>query len=267
MTQNGDEEPLVKPVAPPQKVAIFIGYILCIAAFICAVMWSNSHNKNDKYLGGLNWEDKVFNWHVVCMVGYVVASAIALMIYRWLPLGKPMNKALHVVFHTIALASLIIGVVAVFKSHNTKVATGGGYFANLYSLHSWLGLATIVCAGQNYILGLFHFLFPALSHELKKSYLPSHVFLGMFAFVAAVITAETGIMQKNVFIGCTYTVDEKDTNPAEHYDDIPEGCRLSNGIGLLILSTALCVLYGLQNLVAGNGKPTFEDSLLAGSKL
>jgi hypothetical protein len=54
-------------------------------------------------------------------------------------------------------------------------------------------------------------------------------------------------MEKQGFQGgCGYTVTEKDQNPSEHYDDIPDGCKLSNGLGIVVLLTLVFTLIGIS---------------------
>ena len=120
------------------------------------------------------------------VTGVILFYTEALLAYRTFPFGKPMNKFLHGLFQFVAIFCIIVGLVAVFKSHNYK--NSGGYIANLYSMHSWLGLTTIVLFGQNYVLGFLHFLLPMCSSEARASYLPSHVFLGIFTYFCAAFT-------------------------------------------------------------------------------
>ena len=49
-----------------------------------------------------------------------------------------MKKIIHLVLHAIALALGIVGIYTAFKYHNESG------IANLYSLHSWLGIGVIV---------------------------------------------------------------------------------------------------------------------------
>lgn len=48
---------------------------------------------------------------------------------------------IHLVFHAIALILGIVGIYTAFKFHNESG------IANLYSLHSWLGIGVIVLYG------------------------------------------------------------------------------------------------------------------------
>ncbi len=69
-------------------------------------------------------------------------------------------------------------------------------------------------------------------------------------------------MEKQGFQGgCRYVPDGKDTNPAEYYDDIPDGCKLSNGIGVVALLTLVCMTFAL-NRDADRKEETAQSSLV-----
>lgn len=102
----------MKYITPAQGIAGKLAVLLAGAAFICTLQWATSTNKTDKFLGGLDWDRHVINWHIVCMVGFMCSFSLALISFRLLPLGKPMNKALHVFFQTLALFCLIVGLAA-----------------------------------------------------------------------------------------------------------------------------------------------------------
>lgn len=70
-----------------------------------------------------------------------VSSYAAIISYKALPLRKEVKKVIHLVLHAIALILGIIGVYAAFKYHNESS------IANLYSLHSWLGIGVISLYG------------------------------------------------------------------------------------------------------------------------
>lgn len=105
--------------------------------------------------------------------------------------SKPINKALHVICYVGAIVCFSVGLKAVWKSHDEN---DNGYIANLYSIHSWLGLATVALFAQNFLLGLYHYLNPAMDLESKVAYMQKHVFFGMFTIVAAAIAIETGAL-------------------------------------------------------------------------
>lgn len=103
----------------------------------------------------------------------------------------------------------------------------------LYVVHSHLtcSLAHIFCLPQ-----------------MKAQYLPRHVFIGIFTYFSAAFTCILGIQDKNSLLGCGYsiTITEPDYDPAAHYLDIYEGCRLSNGLGIVIILTCLFATYAVM---------------------
>ena len=56
-------------------------------------------------------------------------------------------------------------------------------------------------------------------------------------------------MDFNKAIDCSYTVGHAESDPSARYLDIPVGCRLSNGAGVLVILTLLFILYGLERRV------------------
>lgn len=75
------------------------------------------------------------------------------MSYKCLPLKKPEKKLIHLVLHATALILGIIGIYMAFKFHNES------NIANLYSLHSWLGIGVIVLYGIQVMLQCINFHF------------------------------------------------------------------------------------------------------------
>lgn len=72
------------------------------------------------------------------------------MSYKSLPLRKEVKKVIHLVLHGVALGLGIVGIIAAFKNHNESG------IANLYSLHSWIGIGVISLYG----LQVYIFIYP-----------------------------------------------------------------------------------------------------------
>ena len=106
------------------------------------------------------------------------------------PMERTTNKMLHVFWFIAAIVTMSVGLKAVWKSHNDTKP----YKANLYSLHSMIGLSAVVLLSQNFILGFLHFASPLISDKIKKYYKPNHVFMGVFTLIMAVMAITTGII-------------------------------------------------------------------------
>ncbi|KAG8084208.1 hypothetical protein GUJ93_ZPchr0010g10833 [Zizania palustris] len=98
-----------------------------------------------------------------------------------------------------ALSSLqiicsLVGIYAAFKFHNESG------IANLYSLHSWVGLGTICLYGIQWVFGFVTFFFPGAAPTLRRSTLPWHVRSGLFVYLLALLAAELGFLEKLTFL-------------------------------------------------------------------
>lgn len=272
MTSSTDPE-VVKFYAPFQAYALFLARVLAVIAFILTINWAISDNTDDKYLGGLDWNKNVFNWHPVLMIfSMLVCLVQGVVAYRKVKLSHETNKILHGLWYIAGLIFASVGLKAVWKSHDHPYHADGAkqtHIANLYSLHSWIGLAVVLLFCQNLIFGGLHYFNPYLAIELKKRYMPSHKVLGFATFGLAVAAILSGIVEKNTFLGCSYPAHTVDGNPASNYHEIPPGCRLSNGIGMVVICVFLLVCFGMLNFdqlatekVGGTSSP-LQNSLMA----
>ncbi|KAJ7974204.1 transmembrane ascorbate ferrireductase 1 [Quillaja saponaria] len=171
----------------------FVAHVLGIAGIVLVLVW------NLDFRGGLAWESSnkslIFNIHPVLMlIGLIIIGGEAIISYKSLPLKKEVKKLIHLVLHAIALILGIIGIYTAFKYHNESG------IANLYSLHSWLGIGVISLYGIQWIYGFLIFFYPGGSSSLRSESLPWHVLFGLFVYVLAVGTAALGFLEKLTFL-------------------------------------------------------------------
>ncbi|KAL0304257.1 UNVERIFIED_CONTAM: Transmembrane ascorbate ferrireductase 1 [Sesamum radiatum] len=171
----------------------FVAHFLGVVGAILVLIWCIS------FRGGLAWEatnkNLIFNLHPVLMlIGLIIIGGEAIMSYKCLPLKKPEKKLIHLVLHATALILGIIGIYMAFKFHNES------NIANLYSLHSWLGIGVIALYGIQWIYGFLVFFFPGGSTAIRSESLPWHVLFGIFVYVLAVGTATLGYLEKLTFL-------------------------------------------------------------------
>ena len=108
------------------------------------------------------------------------------------------KKKLKLIHMGVMLASFlltVIGLKAVFDSHDLAATP----IPNLYSLHSWVGIVTVVLFACQWVAGFVTFLFPGLASHLRASYMPLHTSFGVMIFVLACATALMGITEKLIF--------------------------------------------------------------------
>uniref|UniRef100_J3N3W9 Cytochrome b561 domain-containing protein n=1 Tax=Oryza brachyantha TaxID=4533 RepID=J3N3W9_ORYBR len=106
------------------------------------------------------------------------------------------GKLVHPVLMLIGFIILgsEVGIYAAFKFHNESG------IANLYSLHSWVGLGTICLYGVQWVFGFITFFFPGASPTLRRATLPWHVRSGLLVYILALLAAELGFLEKLTFL-------------------------------------------------------------------
>ncbi|KFU85618.1 Cytochrome b ascorbate-dependent protein 3, partial [Chaetura pelagica] len=169
--------------------------------------------------GGFSWDgsNQTFNWHPVLMVtGLVVTYGAAALVYRlpytWRGPKLPW-KVLHGSLALLAFGLAVLGLVAVFRFHNVHGT------ANMYSLHSWVGLATVL-----------------LFSCQRALYNPIHVFFGSTILMLSVVSCVSGINEKLFFSLKNGTTD---------YKLLPAEAVFANSLGLLILLFGVLVVGAL----------------------
>lgn len=231
MVNYGGKGP--KPTTHVQKVALVIAHVCAVVSVILVSRWANGTGEG--FLGGLDWGDKnlVFNYHPVLMVtAFVFSFTEALLVYRTFPFSKRVNKSIHLGLQTLAVILASVGLRAVFKNHQETNK------ADLWSLHSWLGLAVFILFLINYTVGVGAFFFQLAPLPLRASILPYHVLVGITLYLAAIFTAQTGIVEKLALSG-KCTAHYPPTEGGVHYSLLNDGCRLANWMGLVLFLTAL----------------------------
>ncbi|KFM71715.1 Cytochrome b561, partial [Stegodyphus mimosarum] len=220
------------------KVWLLISQLLGVVSIALVWAWCG------QYLGGFAWQSdpKIqFNYHPFFMVlGLIFCYGNALLVYRvFRNQRKRTLKLLHLGLHTLAFIFAVVALKAVFDSHNLPAKP----LANLYSLHSWLGITAVVLFAMQYFCGFVAFLYPGLTKIWRGKYLPLHVFFGLAIFIMCVAAALMGITEKLIFsLGGKYS--ERSTS-----------ATIGNLLGYSVFLFAVLVVY----LVA---TPQFRRRLL-----
>ncbi|KAJ6771786.1 CYTOCHROME B561-RELATED [Salix koriyanagi] len=191
-------------------------HLFGILAFILMLVWLLH------YRGGIEYHsdspDRVFNVHPFLMLcGFIFLVGQAMMAYKTVLSQRVVRKSVHMLLHLIAIVVGVIGICAAFKYHDMIHAE------DVYSLHSWIGLATFCLFCLQWVLGFFAFMFPRAAPDTRARMLPWHVFGGRALLYMAICAALTGLMEKATFL-----------NLQHHRES-----RLINFIGLFVL------LYGI----------------------
>mmetsp|Transcript_52540 Transcript_52540/g.78501 ORF Transcript_52540/g.78501 Transcript_52540/m.78501 type:complete len:310 (-) Transcript_52540:308-1237(-) len=243
-----------------QRAANVASHFLALAAVINVIVWINQ-------LGGLSWEQGqsklVFNWHPLCMILAFAFMTVAALTFRQHRLisERRTRKAFHAIGWAIATLSALIALIAVFKSHNDAAS---GYIANLYSLHSWIGIGVIGMYVLQFVLGTYTFYWAQnnSSAAFKATVLVWHKVAGPLLYNLVGATILLGIQEKEGFINCSYKVDKVDSFPLEHFGEIPQVCKTSHLLGILVLAMLLSTNIALYNFPKATAvvAPTAEET-------
>ncbi|XP_062592405.1 transmembrane ascorbate-dependent reductase CYB561-like [Saccostrea cucullata] len=210
-------------------VLILVVQVLGLTAVILVAVWMGS------FRGGFAWQSDPkheFNYHPVFMVtGMIFLYSDAILTYRvFRNVKKTYLKAVHGIVQALVLIFTGVGLKAVFDSHNLPKPP----IPNLYSLHSWLGIITVVLFGLQWVCGLISFVFPLLSVGGRQTYMPHHVFWGLAILCLAGASAVTGITEKALFT---------DFYAHFKYSAFPTETYIINFLGLTIVSLIGLVVY------------------------
>ncbi|KAL5213535.1 hypothetical protein ABZP36_024382 [Zizania latifolia] len=172
----------------------YVAHALAVAAAAMVLLWC-IHFRGGLAIEAAN-KNLIFNVHPVLMlIGYIILGSEAIMVYKVLPAwNHDTTKLIHLILHAIAIVLGVVGIYCAFKFHNESG------IANLYSLHSWLGIGTICLYGIQWILGFVAFFFPRASPSMRKAALPWHILFGLFVYILALVTAELGFLEKLTFL-------------------------------------------------------------------
>ncbi len=113
-----------------------------------------------------------------------------------------------------------------------------------------MGSAAIIVYFQNYVLGMVAFLLKLVGADMRKQYLPSHMYLGIISLLMTLCAIQTGLT--NQLASCAYRVSSPDVNPASNYHLLPLGCRIGNGISVTVLIALLLTVLAVLDVPKPN---------------
>jgi hypothetical protein len=230
----------------------------------------------------------IFNWHPVLMVASMIFGTTCAVLSYQLPLEKSITKPLHMALLFISFVVICVGLHAVFKYHNTKMFHGkASPIENMTSLHSWLGITTVVLFSAQLTAGAYHFIpgpdagVPGVTGETKGLYKPLHVIGGLLCVVLPVICCATGMQEKTEFVdrfgihngdkymkidgsgGNNNTSTQKEQEKADFADFHGSELTHLNFLGLFLLLQMTFVFFAVSR--RGGGKPAganLQNSLM-----
>jgi cytochrome b-561 len=224
--------------------ALLVGTVLLAAlCVVVAARWIHQ-------LGGLSpslsvSNSTVFNWHPTLMILAFLFMTVGALSFRFVNSNdgaaamasrRQFAKRVHASSWCVAALCMTLALVAVFQSHNNPERP----IANLYSLHSWVGLLVVAAYLTQLGVGILVF-YDAwqISAPTKARVLKAHKVVGPVVYLCLAATILLGIQEKEGFVGCSYKVDRPDTVPFRHVFEIPPACFTSHLLGLAVLVVAV----------------------------
>ncbi|XP_027362721.1 probable transmembrane ascorbate ferrireductase 3 [Abrus precatorius] len=170
-----------------------LAHFFGILSIILLLVWLLHYQQGIDYDSHIGL--RVFNAHPLLMfLGFIFLAGEAMMAFRTTPSERQTRKIVHMTLHLIAIILGIVGLNAVFKFHDMQ------QIANLYSLHSWIGIGTFCLFGLQWVFGFVFFMLQGGSPATRARVLPWHKVFGKALLFMAVCAAETGLMEKALFL-------------------------------------------------------------------
>lgn len=210
---------------------VVLAQVFGLTAVVLVAVWMGHFRQ------GFAWHDDVskeFNYHPLFMIiGMVFLYGNAIIAYRIFRNDKKIYiKLLHAGLQALVLVFTGVGLKAVFDSHNLNHPVP---IKNLYSIHSWLGLAATILFGIQWLLGFVTFLLPWCGNQVRAFFKPIHVYFGTAIYLLAIAAALTGMTEKANFV------------LGNDYQNLPPEGLVINILGLFLVALAMTVTFIVVN--------------------
>ncbi|XP_057443251.1 probable transmembrane ascorbate ferrireductase 3 [Lotus japonicus] len=171
-----------------------LAHLFGVLAIILLLVWLLHYREGIEFDSDIGF--RVFNVHPLLMfLGFIFLAGEGMMAFLTIPGKREVRKFVHMTLHIVAIILGIVGLYAVFKFHDMA------HIADLYSLHSWIGIVTFGLFGLQWLFGFVTFMLPGAQGPTRATMLPWHKAGGRALLFMAVCAAETGLMEKSRFIG------------------------------------------------------------------
>ena len=136
-----------------------------------------------------------FNHPFVATMGFACFSTFAVLSFFTYEHAFGMNhtaaKYLHFFWQTCAVAAGTASVANMYAVHENAGA------AHFQTLHSWLGIFVLALYWLQYFLGALVFLVKSVSVTIKKSFLATHVIVGLTSTFGVYVVILLGLLYHN----------------------------------------------------------------------
>ncbi|XP_054468999.1 lysosomal membrane ascorbate-dependent ferrireductase CYB561A3-like [Anoplopoma fimbria] len=216
------------------SVFFWVTYVPCLCLGLLCLLFVSFWSSH--WHGGFSWDGSAlqFNWHPVLMVaGLVVLYGNAVLVFRMPFTWKQKKntwKLVHAGLMLLALLLSVLGLCAVFDYHRSL------QIPDMYSLHSWVGICTVIMFAFQWVLGLAGFLLPCSPLPFRSNLKPVHIWMGKAILILSLTSCISGITE-NLFFSL-------DGVSGEPYSSLPAEAKFANSLGILIVAFVL-VVFGI----------------------
>jgi len=183
-----------------------------VALILYWIIQYKQHGKGKPFAwqGGENNSELELTWNLhpfLMVTGFVYFMGQGMLVYRTCTCCRRIyGKLVHSLLHLLAVPCIVMGFLAVWD-YKSRAEPPVLHF---YSLHSWLGLATMALFSLQLLLGLFSFLLllacEGATAGFRARLVPVHAIFGTATFSLGLATSVCGITEKAFFhIGGNYT--------------------------------------------------------------
>lgn len=221
-----------------------LGCVMGLVSLILVASWTNDHFR---YLGDNDVDSKIQNHAVLMVAGFFFGQVIAYTVWGFFE-EKTIAKSLHVLFHTVAILTMIAGLIYIVRYYiENKIP-------QLTSVHSWMGVMAVALYCLNYLWGFIMSMLTKFAPDTRilqaVPLLYCHKCIGMAAFVMTAIAIVSGIQLFLLSSCSSYDLRgqyEADMNPAENYPHMFDTCKIGNGLGVTIVLATLFTSLAILN--------------------
>ncbi|XP_071487154.1 transmembrane ascorbate-dependent reductase CYB561-like [Diadema antillarum] len=208
---------------------VLLSQVLGLAGVILIATWLSEHG------GGYDWECRsgIGGYHYLLMtIGMAFLYAEGILSFRVchrLRLSYVAEKAVHATIQSIVIILIGIGIHAAFVCKDSRPTELAG--KDMYSLHSWLGMGTIVLFFGQWIYGIVMTVaLRRLDRSWQDRLLPNHAFFGLLVFALSIGSCVTGANEMAIYF-------------VESYKQIVPAGHLANAYGICLVVFAAIVSF------------------------
>lgn len=253
---RGESDSLTSSVFDGLPVNAALGLVFAVISLVLVLVWKTDTDESREPYSATG--------HARYMVAmFFCCQVLALCAWSLCPAPhQAVGKGVHVLFQSLALIGMALGLWKIIQQKLDSETP------QLTTLHSWLGIAAVATFCANYIwgsgMGMLKVLYPESSLHKAGRVMYLHRAVGLTALGLTMLAIETGVMGLLGGGRCYYSTYDgsngRDTNPAANYEDLPEECKVGNGLGITVILATLFVYASVCDRLAARTAAVHSDS-------